>query len=126
MLYFIQQKTAYTMRISEWSSDVCSSDLQLPALQAVLPASVKLNLAMDRSPVIKATLPEAEMTLLIAVALVVLVVFLFLGNFRASLIPTLAVPVSLVGRSEERRVGKEWVSTVRSRRPTYHKKKKKR
>ncbi|KMM82962.1 multidrug efflux pump [Pseudomonas taetrolens] len=70
---------------------------QLPALEAVLPASVKLNLAMDRSPVIKATLHEAEMTLLIAVALVILVVFLFLGNFRASLIPTLAVPVSLVG-----------------------------
>lgn len=70
---------------------------QLPALQAVLPASVKLNLAMDRSPVIKATLHEAEMTLLIAVALVILVVFLFLGNFRASVIPTLAVPVSLVG-----------------------------
>ncbi|ARQ74355.1 MULTISPECIES: efflux RND transporter permease subunit [Pseudomonas] len=70
---------------------------QLPALQAVLPASVQLNLAMDRSPVIKATLHEAEMTLLIAVALVILVVFLFLGNFRASLIPTLAVPVSLVG-----------------------------
>ena len=70
---------------------------QLPALQAVSPASVKLNLAMDRSPVIKATLHEAEMTLLIAVALVILVVFLFLGNFRASLIPTLAVPVSLVG-----------------------------
>ncbi|WDH25812.1 efflux RND transporter permease subunit [Pseudomonas chlororaphis] len=70
---------------------------QLPALQAVLPASVKLNLAMDRSPVIKATLHEAEMTLLIAVALVILVVYLFLGNLRASLIPTLAVPVSLVG-----------------------------
>ena len=70
---------------------------QLPALQAVLPASVKLNLAMDRSPVIKATLHEAEMTLLIAVGLVILVVFLFLGNFRASLIPSLAVPVSLVG-----------------------------
>ena len=70
---------------------------QLPVLQAVLPASVQLNLAMDRSPVIKATLHEAEMTLLIAVALVILVVFLFLGNWRASLIPTLAVPVSLVG-----------------------------
>ncbi len=70
---------------------------QLPALQAVLPSSVKLSLAMDRSPVITATLHEAEMTLLIAVGLVVLVVYLFLGNFRASLIPTLAVPVSLVG-----------------------------
>ncbi|RMQ43337.1 Acriflavin resistance protein [Pseudomonas cichorii] len=70
---------------------------QLPALQGVLPASVKLNIAMDRSPVIKATLHEAEMTLLIAVVLVILVVFLFLGSLRASLIPTLAVPVSLVG-----------------------------
>jgi multidrug efflux pump len=70
---------------------------QLPALQAVLPASVKLDLAMDRSPVITATLHEAEMTLLIAVVLVVMVVFLFLGSLRASLIPTLAVPVSLVG-----------------------------
>ncbi|KWT01523.1 MULTISPECIES: efflux RND transporter permease subunit [Pseudomonas syringae group] len=70
---------------------------QLPTLRAVLPASVSLNIAMDRSPVIKATLHEAEMTLLIAVVLVVMVVFLFLGSFRASLIPTLAVPVSLVG-----------------------------
>ncbi|MDE3736801.1 MULTISPECIES: multidrug efflux RND transporter permease subunit [Pseudomonas] len=70
---------------------------QLPALQAVLPASVKLDLAMDRSPVIRATLHEAERTLLIAVALVILVVYLFLGNLRASLIPALAVPVSLVG-----------------------------
>lgn len=70
---------------------------QLPSLQALMPASVQLNLAMDRSPVIKATLKEAEHTLLIAVALVILVVFLFLGNLRASLIPTLAVPVSLVG-----------------------------
>ena len=70
---------------------------QLPALQSLLPASVKLDIAMDRSPVIKATLAEAEHTLLIAVVLVILVVYLFLGNFRASLIPSLAVPVSLVG-----------------------------
>jgi multidrug efflux pump len=70
---------------------------QLPALQAVLPANVRLQLALDRSPVIKATLHEAEMTLLIAVALVVMVVFLFLGKVRAALIPTLAVPVALVG-----------------------------
>ncbi|MDZ5603703.1 efflux RND transporter permease subunit [Pseudomonas sp. RP23018S] len=70
---------------------------QLPALQSLLPASVQLNIAMDRSPVIKATLQEAEHTLLIAVFLVILVVYLFLGNLRASLIPSLAVPVSLVG-----------------------------
>ncbi|MBK5001047.1 MMPL family transporter [Pseudomonas sp. S31] len=70
---------------------------QLPALQSLLPASVKLDVAMDRSPVIKATLKEAEHTLLIAVVLVILVVYLFLGSLRASLIPSLAVPVSLVG-----------------------------
>lgn len=70
---------------------------QLTALQSLLPASVQLNVAMDRSPVIKATLKEAEHTLLIAVVLVILVVYLFLGSLRASLIPSLAVPVSLVG-----------------------------
>ena len=70
---------------------------QLPALRAVIPASVELQVAMDRSPVIRATLHEAERTLLIAVALVILVVFAFLGRWRAALIPALAVPVSLVG-----------------------------
>jgi len=70
---------------------------QLPSLEALLPASVQLNVAMDRSPVITATLHEAELTLLIAVVLVIFVVYLFLGSWRASLIPTLAVPVSLVG-----------------------------
>lgn len=70
---------------------------ELPALEAVMPASAQLDVAMDRSPVIRASLHEAERTLLIAVALVIMVVFLFLGRWRASLIPALAVPVSLVG-----------------------------
>jgi multidrug efflux pump len=70
---------------------------ELPALEAVMPASAKLEVAMDRSPVIRASLHEAERTLLIAVGLVIMVVFLFLGRWRASLIPALAVPVSLVG-----------------------------
>jgi multidrug efflux pump len=70
---------------------------QLPALRAVIPASVDLDVAMDRSPVIRATLHEAEHTLVIAVGLVIMVVFLFLGRWRAALIPALAVPVSLVG-----------------------------
>ena len=69
----------------------------LPALRSLLPANVSLDVAMDRTTVIKATLHEAERTLLIAVVLVVLVVFLFLANGRAALIPTLAVPVSLIG-----------------------------
>jgi multidrug efflux pump len=70
---------------------------QLPALREVIPGSVNLEVAMDRSPVITATLHEAESTLLIAVVLVILVVFAFLGRWRAALIPALAVPVSLVG-----------------------------
>ncbi|MEO4046497.1 efflux RND transporter permease subunit [Pseudomonas sp. CAU 1711] len=70
---------------------------ELPALEAVMPASAELAVAMDRSPVIRASLHEAERTLLIAVALVIMVVFLFLGRWRAALIPALAVPVSLVG-----------------------------
>jgi multidrug efflux pump len=70
---------------------------QLPSLRAVIPASVDLQVAMDRSPVIRATLHEAEQTLLLAVGLVILVVFAFLGRWRAALIPALAVPVSLVG-----------------------------
>lgn len=69
----------------------------LPALRSLLPANVALDVAMDRTTVIKATLHEAEQTLLVAVVLVVLVVFLFLANARAALIPTLAVPVSLIG-----------------------------
>ncbi len=70
---------------------------ELPALQAIVPGSVELAVAMDRSPVIRATLHEAERTLLIAVGLVILLVFLFLGRLRTALIPALAVPVSLVG-----------------------------
>jgi multidrug efflux pump len=70
---------------------------QLPALREVIPGSVELAVAMDRSPVIRATLHEAERTLLIAVLLVILVVFAFLGRWHAALIPALAVPVSLVG-----------------------------
>lgn len=70
---------------------------ELPALQAVLPASANLEVAMDRSSVIRATLREAERSLLIATALVIGVVMLFLGHWRAAVIPALAVPVSLIG-----------------------------
>ena len=70
---------------------------QLPVLQELLGPQVKLNVMDDRSPSIRASLEEAELTLLISVALVILVVFLFLRNGRATLIPSLAVPVSLIG-----------------------------
>ena len=70
---------------------------QMDQLRALLPAGVDMEVVMDRSPVIRATLSEAESTLLLAVALVVLVVLAFLGSWRAALVPTLAIPVSLFG-----------------------------
>ncbi|NYT75488.1 efflux RND transporter permease subunit [Alcaligenaceae bacterium] len=69
---------------------------QLPAFEAMLPAHVTLTVAQDRSPSIRASLHEAEITLLIAVVLVVLVVLLFLRNIRAALVPAIAVPASLI------------------------------
>ncbi|MFL4557602.1 multidrug efflux RND transporter permease subunit MdtC [Yersinia kristensenii] len=70
---------------------------ELPALRASIPASIQLNIAQDRSPTIRASLDEVEQSLVIAVALVILVVFLFLRSGRATLIPAVAVPVSLIG-----------------------------
>jgi multidrug efflux pump len=69
----------------------------VPYLQASIPAAARLQVVMDRSPTIRASLREVERTLAISVALVVMVVFLFLRNARATLIPTVAVPVSLIG-----------------------------
>ncbi|MCJ1888470.1 multidrug efflux RND transporter permease subunit [Pseudomonas sp. LA21] len=70
---------------------------QLPIIQDVLGPQVKLSVMDDRSPSIRSSLDEAELTLIISVMLVILVVYLFLRNGRATLIPSLAVPVSLVG-----------------------------
>ncbi|HCR2983883.1 TPA: multidrug efflux RND transporter permease subunit MdtC [Serratia marcescens] len=70
---------------------------ELPALQENIPASIKLNVAQDRSPTIRASLAEVEQSLAIAIGLVILVVFIFLRSGRATLIPAVAVPVSLIG-----------------------------
>jgi multidrug efflux pump len=70
---------------------------QMDTLRALLPPAIDMTVAMDRSPVIRATLREAETTLVIAVVLVILVVLAFLGNWRAALLPTLAIPVVLFG-----------------------------
>ncbi|MDB5888932.1 MAG: multidrug transporter, partial [Rhodocyclales bacterium] len=69
----------------------------LPQFEAQIPASMKLGVAMDRSPTIRASLFEVERSLVISVTLVILVVFLFLRNGRAALIPAVVVPVSLIG-----------------------------
>lgn len=70
---------------------------ELPDLQENIPASIQLNIAQDRSPTIRASLAEVEQSLAIAIALVILVVFIFLRSGRATLIPAVAVPVSLIG-----------------------------
>jgi multidrug efflux pump len=69
----------------------------LPALRALVPADADLAVVMDRSPGIRATLHESQYTLLLAVGLVMLVVFLFLGSVRGALITSVAIPVSLIG-----------------------------
>jgi len=69
----------------------------LPALQASVPAGVHIAIASDRTTTIRASLHDVEITLLIAIMLVIGVVFLFLRNARATLIPGIAVPVSLIG-----------------------------
>jgi multidrug efflux pump len=69
----------------------------LPLLRASIPAAITLSVASDRTPTIRASLQGVEHTLLISIVLVVLVVFLFLRDVRAALIPSVAVSVSLIG-----------------------------
>ena len=69
----------------------------LPLLRASVPQDMNVDLVLDRTPTIRGSLRDTERTLLIAIFLVILVVFLFLRDWRASLIPTVAVPVSLIG-----------------------------
>jgi multidrug efflux pump len=68
----------------------------LPQLEASIPGSMTLSVVMARPPVIRASLHDVERTLAISVALVILVVFIFLRSARATLIPIVAVPVSLI------------------------------
>ncbi len=69
----------------------------MPAFRAQLPAAVNLNTLYDRSVSIRGSVHEVQFTLLLAVALVVLVIFLFLRNLSATVIPSLALPMSIVG-----------------------------
>ena len=69
----------------------------LPQLQATLPASITVNVLTDRTATIRASVNDVETELIIAVLLVAGVTFLFLHTLRAALIPTVAVPLSLIG-----------------------------
>ncbi|OQP86635.1 acriflavine resistance protein B [Rhizobium rhizosphaerae] len=70
---------------------------QLPALQAALPPSIKLELVTDRTTTIRASVEDVQFTLVLTIGLVVLVIFLFLRNVRATLIPAVTLPIALVG-----------------------------
>jgi multidrug efflux pump len=69
----------------------------LPQLDAQIPAAMELEVASDRTATIRASLHDVQFTLLISVGLVILVVFVFLRDLRSTLIPSVAVPVSLIG-----------------------------
>src|SRR6184192_118862 len=69
----------------------------LPVLRAQLPAAVNLNVVYDRSIAIRESVHDVQFTLMLTIALVVMVIFLFLRNLSATLIPSLAVPLSIVG-----------------------------
>jgi multidrug efflux pump len=69
---------------------------QLPAIQATLPPGVTLNMAFDGSVFIQRSIKEAKETLLLTAGLVILIIFLFLASLRATIIPALAIPVSII------------------------------
>jgi multidrug efflux pump len=69
----------------------------LPQLQASLPSVVKVQILTDRTTTIRASVKDVEFELMLAIALVVMVVFLFLRNLSATTIPSIAVPLSLIG-----------------------------
>lgn len=70
---------------------------QLPKLQEALPDSVKVSILSDRTQTIRASISDVQFELLLSIALVVMVTFLFLRNVAATLIPSVAVPLSLIG-----------------------------
>ncbi len=70
---------------------------QLPSLKASIPQGIDTTIVLDRTTTIRASVSDVERTLMISVALVIVVVFIFLRNGRATLIPSVAVPVSLIG-----------------------------
>jgi len=69
----------------------------LPTLQASLPANVQVHILTDRTSTIRASVKDVEFELMLTIALVVMVIFLFLRNFAATIIPSVAVPLSIVG-----------------------------
>ena len=99
--YYSQQPAVIVLIFKQPNANVIQTiqrvKQMLPSLQSALPTQIDIKLAVDRSTTIKASLREIEMTMIISVILVILVVFVFLRNGRATLIPALTVPISLIG-----------------------------
>ena len=70
---------------------------ELPSIEASIPQGIKTTIVLDRTTTIRASVSDVEKTLILSIVLVILVVFIFLRNWRAILIPTVAVPASLIG-----------------------------
>src|SRR3546814_19644210 len=123
--FFFKQKTAYEMRISDWSSDVCSSDLRAVTPNSDSRAARSFSMAAaSPKPLIVTFAPSAANARAVASPMPLV------DPVTSALLPFRNIGKllgqSLVGskRSEERRVGKDCVSTCRSRWWQYHKKKK--
>ncbi|UPK32742.1 efflux RND transporter permease subunit [Bradyrhizobium sp. 186] len=69
----------------------------MPTLQASIPADIKINVISDRTQTIRASVADVQFTLLLTIALVVMVIFIFLRSFWATIIPAVTVPLSLIG-----------------------------
>ena len=91
ILSILRQPGTNTVQVVQAVKDI------LPGFEKILPASVNLNIVYDRSDSIKRSIRDVQITLLFSLFLVVLVIFLFLRNFSATIIPSLALPMSIVG-----------------------------
>jgi multidrug efflux pump len=99
---FHNHSSAVTLTVSRQTGaniveTIDAINAQLPNLRALMPADTQLKVVMDRSPGIRATLKEAQITLFVAVLLVVGVVWIFLRSAQSALIPSLAIPVAIIG-----------------------------
>lgn len=99
---FHNHSSAVTLTVSRQTGaniveTIDAINAQLPALRALMPGDTQLKVVMDRSPGIRATLKEAQITLAFAVLLVVGVVWIFLGSARSALIPSVTIPVAIIG-----------------------------
>src|SRR5690606_25787775 len=121
IFFFFSSRRRHTRFSRDWSSDVCSSDLpatgmaislatganaldtakgveaKLEELKPFFPEGLDVVIPFDTTPFVKVSIEGVIQTLIEAIILVFLVMYLFLQNFRATLIPTLAVPVVLLG-----------------------------